>query len=86
MGLCVLQSLGCVWNGWAEVGNQGILHTMNRCILLIPQLYILDPIVTHINDKYSSFLLNLIHLLEVGMGGGGEYTYTLYIIVVLLGH
>ena len=33
-----------------------ILYNMNKCILAISQLYILVPIITHINNIYSSFI------------------------------
>ena len=49
---------------------------MIKCILVIYQLYILNPIVIHIINKYPSFILSLILLMKVGMGDGGEQTST----------
>ena len=52
-----------------------ILYNMNKCILAISQLYILVPIITHINNIYSSFILILILLLKIGISGGDGPTH-----------
>ena len=49
---------------------------MNRYILFISQLYILDLIVIYIINKYPSFLLSLILFMKVGMNDGSEQTST----------
>ena len=54
-----------------------ILYNMNKCILAISQLYILVPIITHINNIYSSFILILILLLKIGISGGDGPTHFL---------
>jgi len=58
----------------------------NRCIVIISQLYNLDPIVIQINNKYSSFILSLILLLEVDIGGLVSIHISIYIILAFLCH